>query len=200
MFYEPRLRNHGLPHDPFKALVAPRPIGWISTLSKSGVPNLAPYSFFNAFSDRPPVVGFSSTGWKDSAANARDTGEFVCNIVMKSDTGAMNQSSGAYPPDVNEFEMAGLTMEASRLVKAPRVQGVAAALECKLTDIVPMRGADGNPGTYILVLGEVVGIYVDDAFIKQGRIDSAAMNHLARLGYMEYAAVENIFSLNRPEV
>ena len=172
----------------------------IPTAPGYGSLNLAPYSFFNAFSDRPPVVGFSSGGWKDSATNARDTGEFVCNIVMKSDTGAMNQSSGAYPPEVNEFEMAGLTMEASRLVKAPRVQGVAAALECRLTDIVPMRGADGHPGTYILVLGEVVGVHVDDAFIKNGRIDSAAMNHLARLGYMEYAAVESIFSLGRPEV
>lgn len=199
MFYEPRLRNHGLPHDPFKALVAPRPIGWISTLSKEGAPNLAPYSFFNAFSDHPAIVGFSSAGMKDSALNARDTGEFVCNIVMKSDTGAMNQSSAAYPHGVSEFEKAGLTMEASSRVKAPRIKGVAAALECKLTEIVPMRGLDGQ-NSYFLVLGEVVGIYVDDAFIKGGRIDSAAMNHLARLGYMEYAAVENVFSLERPEV
>ncbi len=200
MFYEPRRRNHGLPHDPFKALVAPRPIGWISTLSKAGAPNLAPYSFFNAFSDRPPIVGFASGGMKDSAANARDTGEFVCNIAMKADTAAMNQSSAAYPPGVNEFEMAGLEMEASSLVSAPRVKGVAAALECKLTDIVPMRGADGSPGTYFLVLGEVVGSYIDDRFLKNGRVDAAAMNHLARLGYMENAAVENVFSLNRPEV
>lgn len=198
MFYEPRLRNHGLPHDPFKALVAPRPIGWISTISKDGVPNLAPYSFFNAFSDRPPIVGFSSTGMKDSATNAQDTGEFVCNVVMKADTAAMNQSSAPYPPGVNEFEMAGLDMEASQLVKPPRVKGVAAALECKVTGIQNLHGADGRDGSYFLVLGEVVGVYVNDAFIRDGRIDSHAMNHLARLGYMEYAAVETIFSLDRP--
>lgn len=200
MFYEPRLRNHGLPHDPFKALVAPRPIGWISTLSKDGVPNLAPYSFFNAFSDRPPVVGFSSVGWKDSATNARDTGEFVCNIVSKSDADAMNQSSGAYPPEVNEFEMAGLGMEPSRLVKAPRVKGIAAALECRTTDIINMRAADGTPGTYFLVLGEVIGVHVDERIIRNGRIDPMAMQQLARLGYMDYAAVESVFSLDRPEV
>lgn len=200
MFYEPRRRNHGLPRDPFKALVAPRPIGWISTLSKEGLPNLAPYSFFNAFSDRPPIVGFASGGMKDSAMNARDTGEFVCNIVTGADAAAMNQSSGAYPPGVNEFDMAGLEMEASALVAAPRVKGVAATLECKLTDFVPMRGADGNPGTYFLVLGEVVGIYIDDRFIRDGRVDAVAMNHLARLGYMEYAAVETVISLERPVV
>jgi flavin reductase (DIM6/NTAB) family NADH-FMN oxidoreductase RutF len=200
MFYEPRRRNHGLPHDPFKALVAPRPIGWISSLSKDGVPNLAPYSFFNAFSDRPPIVGFSSVGMKDSATNARDTGEFVANIVTRADTEAMNISSGAYPAGVNEFEKAGLQMEASTLVAPPRIRGVAAALECRLTDIVPMRGADGSPGTYTLILGEVVGIYLDERFLKDGYVDQVAMGHLARLGYMNYSSVESVFSLNRPEV
>lgn len=199
MQYEPRLRNHGLPHDPFKALIAPRPIGWISTLSKAGQPNLAPYSFFNAFSDRPPIVGFSSAGMKDSAINAQETGEFVCNIVMKSDTAAMSQSSAPYPHGVSEFEKAGLEMEASRLVKAPRVKGIAAAFECKVTSLVPMHGVAGNDATYVLVLGEVVNIYIDDSFIKDRRIDSTKMNHLARLGYMEYAAVENIFWLDRPQ-
>ena len=200
MFYEPRLRNHGLPHDPFKSLVAPRPIGWISTVSADGVPNLAPYSFFNAFSDRPAIVGFSSAGMKDSAANAAETGEFVCNIVIKADTDAMNQSSAPYPRGVNEFEKAGLAMEPSRLVKPPRVKGVAAALECKVTSIQNVRGLDGLEGPYFLVLGEVVGVHVDDAYIRNGRIDSVAMNHLARLGYMDYAAVESVFSLDRPNV
>jgi flavin reductase (DIM6/NTAB) family NADH-FMN oxidoreductase RutF len=198
MFYEPRLRNHGLPHDPFKALIAPRPIGWISTISAAGLPNLAPYSFFNAFSDRPPIVGFSSTGMKDSATNAQETGEFVCNIVLKADTDAMNRSSAPYPRGVNEFEMAGLDMAPCQIVKAPRVKGAAAALECKVTTIQPLHGVSGNDGTYFLVLGEVVGVYIDDAFLKNGRVDSRAMNHLARLGYMEYAAVESVFSLDRP--
>jgi flavin reductase (DIM6/NTAB) family NADH-FMN oxidoreductase RutF len=198
MFYEPRLRNHGLPHDPFKALIAPRPIGWISTISADGKPNLAPYSFFNAFSDRPAIVGFSSTGMKDSASNAQETGEFVCNIVTKADTQAMNQSSAPYPRGVNEFEKAGLDMAPCRLVKAPRVQGAAAAMECKVTSIQNLRSHDGTEGPYFLVLGEVVGVHIDDAFIKDGRIDSTAMNHLARLGYMEYAAVEGVFSLDRP--
>jgi flavin reductase (DIM6/NTAB) family NADH-FMN oxidoreductase RutF len=200
MFYEPRRRNHGLPHDPFKALVAPRPIGWISTVSREGAPNLAPYSFFNAFSDRPAIVGFSSVGMKDSATNARDTGEFVCNIVTKADTAAMNQSSAAYPAGVNEFEKAGLEMEASQFVRPPRVKGIAAAFECRLTEIINMRDADGAEGPYFLVLGEVIGIYVDERIIRDGRINALAMNQLARLGYMDYAAVESVFSLERPTV
>ncbi|MFY8112929.1 MAG: flavin reductase family protein [Rhabdaerophilum sp.] len=198
MFYEPRLRNHGLPHDPFKSLVAPRPIGWISTVSAAGAPNLAPYSFFNAFSDRPAIVGFSSVGMKDSAANAEETGEFVCNVVIKAQVEAMNRSSAPYPRGVNEFEKAGLGMEPSRLVRPPRVKGAAAALECKVTSIQNLRGLDGQEGPYFLVLGEVVGVHIDDAFIRDGKVDSSAMNHLARLGYMEYAAVESVFSLERP--
>lgn len=200
MFYEPRLRNHGLPHDPFKSLVAPRPIGWISTVSAAGAPNLAPYSFFNAFSDRPAIVGFSSVGMKDSASNAEETGEFVCNIVLKANVEAMNQSSAPYPRGVNEFEKAGLEMEPSRLVRPPRVKGAAAALECKVTLIQNLKGLDGQEGPYFLVLGEVIGVHIDDTFIRDGKVDSSAMNHLARLGYMEYAAVESVFSLDRPTV
>lgn len=200
MFYEPRRKDHGLPHDPFKALVGPRPIGWISTVSQDGVPNLSPYSFFNAFSDRPPILGFSSWGWKDSATNARDTGEFVVNVVMKSDLARMNQSSAPYAGDVNEFEAAGIGMVPSRLVRPPRVEGVGAALECKLTQIIPMSGHDGREAAYHLVLGEAVGIYIDDRFLKEGRVDESALQLLARLGYMNYAAVENVFSLDRPVV
>lgn len=200
MFYDPRLRNHGLPHDPFKALVAPRPIGWISSVSKDGIPNLAPYSFFNAFSERPWIVGFSSNSMKDSASNARDTGEFVCNIVSKADTEAMNVSSGDYPSAVNEFEKSGLEIEASSLVKAPRVKGIGAALECRTTQLIPLAGLDGVPGPYTLVLGEVVGIYIDERILKNGLVDSTAFAQLARLGYMEYAAVSGVFSLQRPRV
>jgi flavin reductase (DIM6/NTAB) family NADH-FMN oxidoreductase RutF len=198
MFYEPRRRDHGLKYDPLKALIAPRPIGWISTISAAGIPNLAPYSFFNILSENPAVVGFSSSGMKDSANNAQETGEFVCNIVTKADAAAMNQSSAIYPPGVNEFEMAGLAMEASRLVRPPRVKGIVAALECKLTDIINMRGHDGQKGSYFLVLGEIIGVYVDERILKDGRIDSATMAQLARLGYAEYAAVEAILSIARP--
>ena len=198
MFYEPRRRNHGLKHDPFKSLVAPRPIGWISSVSSKGEVNLAPYSFFNAISVNPAIVAFASDGMKDSATNVAETGEFVCNIVIADDTTAMSQTSAPYPRGVNEFEKAGLEMEASSLVTPPRVKGIAAALECKRTDIIHLKGSDGLPAPYFLVMGEVVGVYINERFIVDGMIDSTAMNHLARLGYMEYAAVSDVFSLNRP--
>jgi flavin reductase (DIM6/NTAB) family NADH-FMN oxidoreductase RutF len=200
MFYEPRKKNHGLPHDPFKALVGPRPIGWISTLSQDGVANLAPYSFFNAFSDHPAILGFSSGGMKDSATHARDTGEFTVNVVMKSDLERMNQSSAPYPRTVSEFAAAGIGMVPSTFVKPPRVAGVAAAFECKVTQIIPMNGVDGREGPYSLVLGEAIGIYIDDRFLKDGLVDERAMQLLARLGYMDYAAVENVFPLGRPTI
>jgi flavin reductase (DIM6/NTAB) family NADH-FMN oxidoreductase RutF len=198
MFYEPMKRNHGLPHDPLKSLVAPRPIGWISSLAADGSFNLAPYSFFNLVSDRPPIVMFSSDGAKDSLLNVRETGEFVCNIVTSAFTDAMNVTSGNYPRGVNEAEKAGLALEASTLVKPPRVKGIASALECKVTSIQPLAGADDRPGRYIMVLGEVIGVYVDPGILKEGYVDSAAMRQLARLGYMDYSVVESTFSLQRP--
>lgn len=198
MFYEPALRNHGLSHDPLKALVAPRPIGWISSISAAGVINLAPYSFFNLVSDRPPIVMFSSDGRKDSLANVEETGEFVCNIVTEDFTQAMNISSAPYRPEINEFEKAGLAMEPSRLVRPPRVRRIAAALECKVTDIRPLTGLDGTNGRYTMVLGEVIGVYVDEAILKQGRVDVAHFRLLARLGYMDYSVVERVFELHRP--
>lgn len=200
MFYEPALRNHGLSHDPLKALVAPRPIGWISSMSAAGVINLAPYSFFNLVSDRPPIVMFSSDGRKDSLANVEETGEFVCNIVTEAFTEAMNISSAPFPPEINEFEQAGLAMEASRLVKPPRVRGIAAALECKVTDIRALAGLDGKPGRYTMVLGAVIGVHVDDTILKAGRVDAQHFRLLARLGYMDYAVVERVFELQRPMV
>ncbi|MCU0819135.1 MAG: flavin reductase family protein [Beijerinckiaceae bacterium] len=200
MFYEPRLRNHGLSHDPLKALVAPRPIGWISTMAANGSINLAPYSFFNLVGDRPPIAMFSSDGQKDSLRNAEETGEFVCNIVTTEFTAAMNASSAPFPHGVNEFEKAGLAMEPSCLVKPPRVKGIAAALECKVTSIQPLAGADGNLGPYIMVLGEAVGVYVDEKILKDGRVDAAHLPLLARLGYMDYSSVERVFSLERPTV
>lgn len=198
MFYEPALRNHGLSHDPLKALVAPRPIGWISSLSAAGVINLAPYSFFNLVSDRPPIVMFSSDGRKDSLANVEETREFVCNIVTDEFTAAMNTSSAPYAPEVNEFEKAGLAIEPSGLVKPPRVKGIAAALECRVTDIRPLLGLDGKSGRYTMVLGEVIGVHVDERILKGGRVDAAHFRLLARLGYMDYSVVERVFELQRP--
>jgi flavin reductase (DIM6/NTAB) family NADH-FMN oxidoreductase RutF len=198
MFYEPRLRNHGLLHDPLKALVAPRPIGWISSSSAAGIINLAPYSFFNLVSDRPPIVMFSSDGRKDSLANVEETGEFVCNIVTEAFTAAMSTSSAPYPPEINEFEKAGLAMEASQLVKPPRVRGIAAALECRVTDIRALSGFDGLPGRYTMVLGEVIGVHVDEAILKERRVDAQNFRLLARLGYMDYAVFDRVFELHRP--
>lgn len=197
MFYQPRLRNHNFQHDPFKALVAPRPIGWISSMSLAGAVNLAPYSYFNAFSTMPPIVGFASEGMKDSAFFAAELGEFVCNIVRKEDAQAMNATSAALPRGVSEFEAAGLAMEASSLVRPPRVKGIAAALECKTTQVIPLSDAHGEPTNSYLILGEVIGVYIDEAYLVNGRVDSLKMGQLARLGYMDYAAVEKVFSLHR---
>ncbi|CAN1506970.1 COG1853 Conserved protein/domain typically associated with flavoprotein oxygenases, DIM6/NTAB family [Rhabdaerophilaceae bacterium] len=199
MFYEPRLRNHGLRHDPLKALVAPRPIGWISSISATGQINLAPYSFFNLVSEGPPIVMFSSGGRKDSLSNVEATAEFVCNITTEAFTDAMNVSSAAVAPDVNEFELAGLEMETSQLVKPPRVKGIPAALECKVTATQPLVGLDGKAGPYTMVLGEVVGIYIDPVILSDGRIKSSEFRLLARLGYMDYAVVDRVFQLNRPQ-
>jgi flavin reductase (DIM6/NTAB) family NADH-FMN oxidoreductase RutF len=198
MFYEPMKRNHGLPRDPIKSLVAPRPIGWITSLRADGAVNLAPYSFFNLVSDRPPVAMFSSDGEKDSLKNVRETGEFVCNIVTADFTDAMNITSAPFAYGVNEAEKAGLALEASTLVKPPRVKGIAAALECKVTRIVPVHGVDGTSGQYVMVLGEVVGVYVDPRVLTDGFVDSARMQMLARLGYMDYAVVDRTFALERP--
>lgn len=198
MFYEPRLRNHGLSHDPLKALVAPRPIGWVSTRGADGAINLAPYSFFNMVGERPPLVMFSSDGRKDSLQNVEETGEFVCNIVTLDFLHPMNASSANCPRGVNEFEKAGLGMDASRLVKPPRVKGIAAALECKATEILPLSGVDGMPGPYTMVIGEVLGVFVDERILRDGRVDAGNLALLARLGYMDYTSVERVFELARP--
>lgn len=198
MFFEPMKRNHGLPRDPVKSLVAPRPIGWISSLRGDGALNLAPYSFFNLVSDRPPIAMFASDGEKDSLRNVRETGEFVCNIVTADFANAMNITSGNYPHGISEAEKAGLALEPSTLVKPPRVKGIAAALECKVTKIEAIHGVDGTSGQYVLVLGEVVGVYLDPRILREGMVDSAAMQPLARLGYMDYSVVDKTFAMERP--
>jgi len=199
MFYETAGRDKTLlPHDPFKAIVAPRPIGWISTRAPDGRVNLAPYSFFNAFSSVPPIVGFSSEGCKDSASFARDSGEFVANLASRDLMQAMDQTSASLPRGDSEFTHAGLAMAPCRLVKAPRVAAAHAALECKFIEIVPLKSARGEPIDSYLVLGEVVAFHIDDALIRDGRFDTAAARPLARCGYQDYAVVESLIALARP--
>jgi len=199
MFYETMLRDKALlPRDPFKAIVAPRPIGWISTQALDGRVNLAPYSFFNAFSSTPPIVGFSSEGCKDSAAFARDSGEFVANLASRDLMLAMNLTSAPLPRGDSEFIHAGLSMAPCRLVKAPRVAEAHAALECKVIGITPLTDAHGQAIDAYLVLGEVVAFHIDDALIRDGRFDTAAAQPLARCGYQDYAVVESVIALARP--
>jgi flavin reductase (DIM6/NTAB) family NADH-FMN oxidoreductase RutF len=197
MFYEPS-KGHGLPHDPFKALVAPRPIGWISTVAKDGALNLAPYSFFNALSGKPPLVWFSSEGQKDSATFAGETREFVANIVGRDLSEKMNRSSVNAPRGTSEFDYAGLTAAPSRLVAPPRVAEAPAALECKVTEIFRPKGLDGKEAGPIVVIGEVVGIHIDEAFLTDGLFDAVKAGNVARLGYMDYSTVDAVFSMRRP--
>ena len=197
-FYEPRL-GHGLPHDPFKAIVAPRPIGWISSLSTSGGVNLAPYSFFNAFCERPPIVGFSSGGKKDSQRNIEATGEFVVNLATKKHAQQMNLTSAAVAPDVNEMELAGLAAAPCRLVKPPRVVDAPAALECKLLQTILLKDMDGRPTPNTLILGQVVGIHIDKAYLVDGIFDLRLAHPIARCGYLsDYAEVTSLFEMIRP--
>ena len=201
MHYDTAQRDHGLPHDPFKALVVPRPIGWVSTLGKDGVANLAPYSFFNAVSDRPPMLMFSSGGTKDSLRNILDTGEFTCSIATWALREAMNLSSAPVAPGVDEFALAGLGKADSRWVRPPRVAESPAAFECRLWKTLPMPPhKPGAEPSYTVIFGHVVGIYIDDAFIKDGLVQSGAMRPLARLGYLDYSVLtpESLFTLNRP--
>ena len=198
MHYDPRQRNHGLPHDPFNALVVPRPIGWISTLSPDGVVNLAPYSFFNAISSRPPFVMFSSSEPKDSRHNAETGGEFVVNLATYALREAMNASSAAMPADVSEPAAIGLEMAPSVSVKVPRVARSPAALECRYVKTVELPGADGKPLPAVIVIGEVTGIHIDDAIIVNGQVDLSLVRPLARLGYLDYTTVDEIFAIPRP--
>jgi flavin reductase (DIM6/NTAB) family NADH-FMN oxidoreductase RutF len=194
MFYEPGKPNDALTHDPFKSLVAPRPIGWISTLNLDGVANLAPYSFFNAIGENPPFVMFASATRKDSQTNAEATGEFVCSLASYALRDAMNKTSAHVPPGVDEFELAGLAKAPSRLVKPPRVAAALAALECRYWKTIALPHGQN----YALVLGEVVGIYIDDRVVHQGRVDTAALDLIARLGGMDYARITDIFAIGRP--
>jgi flavin reductase (DIM6/NTAB) family NADH-FMN oxidoreductase RutF len=205
VFYDPRLtlRPAPLTHNPLNALVAPRPIAWVSTLSATGVPNLAPFSYFNAFSADPPVVGFAPNakeggGAKDSLVNVRALGEFTVSIVTAELATVMNETSRAVPHDVNEFELAGVRAAPSRLVGPPRVAASPAALECVVADILELPTRPGGRASH-LVIGEVVGIHIDDAVIRDGRVDPLALRQLSRLGYFDYASVEGVFEMLRPD-
>ena len=198
MFYEPLKRNHGLPHDPFKAIVAPRPIGWITTMSGKGGINLAPYSYFNGVSSRPPVVMFSSEGHKDSVTNAKETGEFVCNLATWDLREQMNATSASFPHGVNEMEKAGLKALPSMLVKPPRVAASPCAMECKVTQIVPLQYLAGDAPETHVVFGQVIGVHIDDTFIKDGLLDTAAMKPIARCGYHDYSVLDETFQMVRP--
>jgi len=201
MHYDTTRNHHGLKFDPFKALVAPRPIGWIGTRGTDGTPNLAPYSFFNAVSDKPPMVMFSSAGFKDSLRNVLDSGEFTCSMATWDLREAMNLSSAAVQPSVDEFALAGLHTAPSLTVAAPRVAEAPAALECRLWRTLELPQPEAGGTAYTLVFGQVVGIYINDAMIRDGLVHTAEMRLLARMGYMDYAVVtpDNCFTLNRPK-
>ncbi|MBG1231321.1 flavin reductase family protein [Aestuariivirga litoralis] len=195
MFYETKAGS-GLALDPFKAIVVPRPIGWISTLSASGHANLAPYSFFNAFAGPPEYVAFGSGGMKHTLANIEATGEFVVNLATYPLREAMNATSTHQQGD--EFELAGLEKAPCHLVKPPRVAASPAALECRHFHTVPLPQDNGQVDDW-LVIGRVVAVHIDDQFIKAGRVDIAAMQPLARLGYAEYATIDDIWRMRRPD-
>ncbi|MEJ2378693.1 MAG: flavin reductase family protein [Pseudolabrys sp.] len=199
MFYEPDKRDtRVLPYDPFKAIVAPRPIGWVTSMSAKGDINLAPYSYFNGINSKPNLVMFSSEGLKDSVSFIAETGEFVCNLATWELREAMNATSAPLKRGINEMERAGLAPAPSRVVRPPRVAAAPCALECKLLQIVPIKDAGGAPVDCHVVIGQVVGVHIDERFIVNGRLDLAALKPIARCGYDEYAVVEGVFSMTRP--
>ena len=199
-FYEPR-DGHRLPHDPFNAIVGPRPIGWISTRNQAGALNLAPYSFFNAFNYTPPIVGFASIGYKDTLRNIDQTGEFAWNLATRPLAEAMNQTCAAVPPEVSEFELAGLTPAPSRLISVPRVLESPVSFECRMTQILQLEGINRDKVPTWLVLGEVVAVHIDRALLKDGIYDTAAAGHILRGGGAgDYFTVgpAQLFQMSRP--
>ena len=202
MFYEPK-KGHPFKIDPYKALVFPRPIGWISSLSKKGIPNLAPYSYFNAVADEPPQVMFCSNGdsayggYKDSLTNILSTKEFVVNFATANTRDAMNISSSNYEPNEDEFVVAKLKKRKSKLVKPPSVNDSPVNLECKLLKTLKLKTNTKKIST--MVIGEIIGIYINNKFIKNGRIDSVSMRYISRMGYSEYSTISSKFNLKRPK-
>ncbi len=200
-YYEPAT-GHGLKHDPFNAIIGPRPIGWISSRDRDGRINLAPYSFFNAFNYKPPIIGFSSVTEKDTVRNVRETGEFVWNLATKDIAAQMNATSAHLPHGVDEFEVAGLTKVPGRLVNVPRVGEAKAAMECKVLDIIQFKSKEGRAVKAWLTLGEVVAVYLDRSVIKDGVYQTAEAHPILRAGRMgDYAEItpEIMFEMVRPD-
>ncbi len=201
MFYEPK-KGHPFKVDPFKALIFPRPIGWISTINKTGVANLAPYSYFNAIADEPPQVMFCSNGsslhnkYKDSLSNILSTKEFVVNFATSKTRDKMNKSSGDFKPDDDEFNLANLRKKKSKIVKAPSVLNSPVNLECKLSKIIKLKTQSKESST--MIIGEVIGVFINNKFIKNNKVNSVEMRYIARLGYSEYTTISKKFNLRRP--
>lgn len=205
MYFQPGAHKEaGLPFSPIKAIVSPRPIGWISSRGKDGTFNLAPYSYFNAISEHPPMVIFSgapsdNSQHKDSIRNVIETKEFVVNVVSSALGDAMNITSASFSYGESEFAAADLEMAECKTVSAPRVAAAPAALECKLWKTVELpRPAKGNGG--IMIVGTITGIHIDDAVIKDGKVDVRVYQPLARLGYMDYGQILNVFTMQRPNI
>lgn len=197
MFYDAVKNDHGFEYDPFKALVAPRPIAWVSSLSASGVANLAPFSYFNAFSQNPHYVAFGIGPVKDTLRNIEATREFAVSLPTWDLREQMNATSAHVAPEVDEFELAGLTKAPCRLIGVPRVAESPVALECRLFQVVPLPDDTGHAEDH-MVIGRVLGIHIDDRYINDGRVDTAAMRLIARLGYSEYATVTEAWRMRRP--
>lgn len=200
MFYQPN-EGHGLPHDPFKAIVSPRPIAWISTQDTEGRANLAPYSFFNGIASNPPQVAFASTGTKpdqehskDTVSNIRATGVYCINIVGFDLKDAMNTSTAGFGKEIDEFEQAGLAKARCKNIDCPRVEIAPASLECRLDQIITLKGESN-----FLVIGEVTGVHLRDECLRDGIFDVTTYQPLARLGYRDYTAVSEVFALKRPD-
>ena len=199
IFFEPEQRDRKLmPWDPFKGVVVPRPIGWISSVNRAGQVNLAPYSYFNGVLSRPRIVSFCSESEKDAAAFAIDSGEFAWSMATWDLRDKMNATSEGLPRGQSEFEYAGLASAPCRLIKAPRVADSPAALECKVTQVVRVLDVAGKETGGVVVYGQVVGMHLDERFIKDGRFDLAAVRPIARCGYDEYAVIEGVFAMTRP--
>jgi flavin reductase (DIM6/NTAB) family NADH-FMN oxidoreductase RutF len=200
-YYEPK-NGHGLKHDPFNAIIAPRPIGWISSRDARGNINLAPYSFFNAFCYTPPIIGFSSTTWKDTVQNVKESGEFVWNLASKDLAQQMNATAAHVAHDVSEFTIAGLTAVPGKLVNVPRVAESPVAFECKLTEIIQLRGANGEKAPAWVSFGEVVAVHIDKAMIRDGVYQTGLAHPIVRAGrkgdYFEIKQ-EDMFEMIRPD-
>ena len=200
MFYEPK-KGAPFDTDPFKSLIFPRPIGWISSVNKNGIANLAPYSYFNAVTDEPPQIMFCSNGssshykYKDSLSNILSTKEFVVNFATSSTRNQMNNSSKNFKPDEDEFILSKLKKKKSKLVKAPSVKDSPVNLECKLVKTIKLKSNSKKVST--MIIGEVIGIFIKDKFIINNRVDSVAMRYIARMGYSEYTTIASKFNLKR---